>query len=104
MVTPKAVHVQLKLSGTPRQIAEFHQLMKFVDGDWPFTKYVVREEHCCGKCKGLIYNSPRLGTQEIKSAAKQVGLKGVKIRRFAEAKACEPTRVVPISRVAEVSA
>lgn len=86
-VSPQKVHIKLKLNGTPEQIATFHSLMKFRDMDWPYTRHAKRmtgDLQPCPKCKGMVYNRPTMAPADIKAAAKQAGLRKIRIQHFAK--------------------
>jgi hypothetical protein len=86
-VTPESVHLKLKLKGTPEQIVLFHSLCKFRDGDWPFARVEGSRRTIaasCPKCEGLVYKRPHMAPADIKAAAKQAGLRKVKVQHFAK--------------------
>jgi hypothetical protein len=85
--TPESVHIKLKLKGTPEQIVMFHALCKFRDGDWPFTRREGTARTAvvsCPKCGGMSYRRPHISPADVKAAAKQAGLRKVKIQHFAK--------------------
>lgn len=82
-------HVLLRIKGPADRIDMFHQLIKKVDGDWPFHgRTMVR---VCKVCAGVLWNAPRIGPADLKAAARQVGALKVKIKHFATMKACRGT-------------
>jgi hypothetical protein len=82
-------HILLRLKGPADRISLFHRLIKKCDGDWPFIDRA--QIRACLKCCGVVWSSPRLGPEDFKAAARQVGggLR-VKIRNFAPGKNCFP--------------
>jgi hypothetical protein len=79
-------HVLLRIRGHEGSIALFHRMVKLCDGDWPFVgRPTVR---VCRTCAGVVWNSPRIGPEDLKAAARQVGGMKVKIRHFAPTKGC----------------
>lgn len=71
-----AVHMKLKLRGSPEKLLFFHWLMTELDQDWPYTQN-RRNSHLpvyCQDCKGYIYRDPEYSPEEIKVLAKQIHL------------------------------
>lgn len=74
-------HILLRVKGPEERIAIFNHILKKCDGDWPFVaRQAVR---VCKSCTGIIWNAPRIGPDDIKAAARQVGGITVKVHHFA---------------------
>ena len=80
------VHVKLKVKGSPEKVVKFHQLLKYKDNDYPYSRlkygFAVNPVPC-PHCGGLEWKRPSINPSQIKAAAKQVGLRKVSIQHYA---------------------
>jgi hypothetical protein len=86
-------HIRLRLKGSNQAKNEFNQLLKFCDTDWPYLNdpnEIIEDGGQCTRCGGMVYHRPMLAPQDIKAAAKQAGLRKVRIDKFAPATKCAP--------------
>jgi hypothetical protein len=92
-----AVHMKLKIKGSPEKIMFFHYLMGELDTDWPYNANRRRPELpvFCQDCKGYIYKNPEYSPEEIKSIARQIdahqrikGSLAVKVKMFTRLSNC----------------
>lgn len=86
MMSPAKVHFKLKVKGSPEKVVKFHQLLKFKDNDYPYSRMKFGfsvNPILCEKCGGLEWSRPSVTPSQIKAAAKQVGLRKVSIQHYA---------------------
>lgn len=99
MSTNQDVHIVLK-GALPadgkmlKKLRLFHWICWSIDKDWPWmdSPNNIYKTRTCEKCKGRIYKSPKLAPVDIKSAAKQCGVR-VKVKRFMPEEVCWPAGV-----------
>ena len=85
------VHIKIRVKGTKEKIQRWHNLMFWVDTDWPFVSQTIRaasvKTAVCTKCGGRVYKTPMINPGDIKKLGEQAGVK-VKIDRYALAGKC----------------
>jgi hypothetical protein len=84
------VHMNLDLEGLPADIQAFHDMMTWLDSDWPYSKE-NRIVSVCGYCEGAEYINPMIAPQDVKLAGKMHNVK-VKIKRYCQDETCRGNR------------
>jgi hypothetical protein len=83
--TPGNFHIVLKLRGPEEKIKIFHALLRKADSDYPWDK--TFGTRMCTRCNGLSWSTPRINPEDLKTAARQTGVR-LKIRRFSPERSC----------------
>lgn len=86
------VHMNLDLEGKPDDIQSFHDMMTWLDSDWPYSKE-NRIVSVCGYCEGAEYINPMIAPQDVKLAGKMCNVK-VKIQRYCQDETCRGNRAL----------
>lgn len=91
MQQQETVHFKLELRGNRDDIDLFHAIVHLCDSDYPLDPFRKNTQHpeLCTNCGGFVWTNAIVTAPDLKKAARQAGLKGIKIRTYMPESTCK---------------